>query len=448
MKEKQNLNNLLFNHMKLNLLAFSIIFILFGLFIFQTVSRITYRSIDEELLNAIDKFKIVELNYNIPVFNFNKDSFGNGNYENPFENFGIINERDYYLSRRINNPKIICLLRDSDYKILNKEDLGRNVQAYFENLSFDVNNLNEIYEIKFDSKYYYRAINLKIDSTSNDNEDRYIQLLINVDSEKNLLNSYMQIIISAILFGIVLSIVASYILSKKTLVPIKEIVERQSEFVENVSHELRTPLTIIQAKQELLLKEPDSKIIDKIEDISLSIEETKRLSKLTKDLLLLTRADSKNITIQKEEIEIDRFIENLVKPYIEFAQMQEKEIILDLNFNQVVSADINKLHQLIVILFDNALKYTENGDTITISTYLKDGKCIIDIKDTGIGISDEGLKRVFDRFYREDKARNRETGGAGLGLAIAYSIVEAHNGSIKVFHNKPKGTIFSIKLPR
>ena len=176
MKEKQNLNNLLFNHMKLNLLAFSIIFILFGLFIFQTVSRITYRSIDEELLNAIDKFKIVELNYNIPVFNFNKDSFRN---ENPFENFGIINERDYYLSRRINNPKIICLLRDSDYKILNKEDLGRNVQAYFENLSFDVNNLNEIYEIKFDSKYYYRAINLKIDSTSNDNEDRYIQLLIN-----------------------------------------------------------------------------------------------------------------------------------------------------------------------------------------------------------------------------------------------------------------------------
>ena len=197
-----------------------------------------------------------------------------------------------------------------------------------------------------------------------------------------------------------------------------------------------------------MLQEPDSKIIDKIEDISLTIEETKRISKLTKDLLLLARADSKTMKIKKEEIEVDKFIENFIKPYIELAEMQNKKIILNLNFDNIISIDVNKIHQVLVILLDNALKYTEEKDSVTISTFNKDGKCLIEVKDTGIGISDEGIKRVFDRFYREDKARNRETGGTGLGLAIAFSIIKAHNGTIKASHNKPKGTIFTIRLQK
>lgn len=460
MNEKENLNNQLFKHMKLNIIAFAIIFILFGIFIFQTVSRITYKEIDKELLNAIDEFRIIEYDCQVPIISFNSNLFNNNDESNikrnskynesilGFPRLEIANQRDYFLSRKIRNPKIVFILRDAVYDILNTDDLGIIYDNYFEELTFDSNSLNKIYEITLDGKYHYRAINLKLDYQEDDNQDRYIQLLINVDSERNLLDSYMQIIISATLFGIALSIIASYILSKRTLIPIKETIERQSEFVENVSHELRTPLTIIQAKQELLLQEPKSRIMDKIEDISLTLEETKRLSKLTKDLLILTRADYKNMTIQKEEVEIDKFIENLAKPYIEFAEIQEKKIILDLMFNQIASIDVNKLHQVIVILLDNSLKYTECGDTITISTYLKENKCVIEVKDTGIGISDEGIKRVFDRFYREDKTRNREKGGFGLGLAIAYSVVKAHNGSIKASHNKPKGTIFTIRLPK
>lgn len=437
MNEKDNLNNQLFKHMKFNLIAFAIIFIIFGFFIFETVSRITYKSVDNELLNAIKEFQLIEVEYkentNNPILDY---------YRNKF-----FNQRDYFLAKKINNPKIIYILRDENYKIINNDDLGRNYDDYFDELEFNENNLNKIYEINFNEEYYYRGIDLKIDSTNSDKE-RYVQLFINIDSEKNLLDSYMQIIIYAILFGIMMSIIASFILSKKTLTPIKEIVERQREFVENVSHELRTPLTIIQAQQELLLQEPNSKVIDKTEEISVTLDETKRLSKLTKDLLLLTRADSKTMIINKEEIEIDEFIKNLIKPYNELAVMQEKEILVNLNFNSVVNLDTNKIHQLLVILLDNALKYTESGDQITVSTFLKDNKCIIEVKDTGIGISDDGIKHVFDRFYREDKARNRETGGSGLGLAIAHSIVKAHNGTIKVYHNRPKGTCFIIKFPR
>lgn len=437
MNEKDNLNNQLFKHMKFNLIAFAIIFIMFGIFIYETVSKITYKSVNNELLSAVEEFQLIEVEYkeqtNNPILDY---------YRNKF-----LNQRDYFLAKIINNPKIIYILRDENYDIINIEDLGKNYDDYFDELQFKGNNLNKIYEINFNEEYYYRGIDLKIESTKSDKE-RYVQLFINIDSERNLLDSYMQIIIYATLFGIGMSIIASFILSKTTLTPIKETVERQREFVENVSHELRTPLTIIQAQQELLLQEPTSKIIDKTEEISVTLDETKRLSKLIKDLLLLSRADSKTMIIKKEEIDIDEFLENLIKPYMELATMQKKEILLELKFDKVVSVDTNKIHQLIVILLDNALKYTESGDKITVSTELKDNKCLIKVKDTGIGISENGIKHVFDRFYREDKARNRETGGSGLGLAIAHSIVRAHNGTIKASHNKPKGTCFVVKLPR
>ena len=220
------------------------------------------------------------------------------------------------------------------------------------------------------------------------------------------------------------------------------------EFVQNVSHELRTPLTIIQAKQELLLQEPNSKILDKSEDIVLTLNETKRLSKMVKDLLQLSRADNKKMNLQKESINIDDYIKEIVSPYMEVAEFEEKSIILNLNYKADVKVDTNKIYQLMIILLDNAIKYTETNDKIEICTYQKDNKCVIEVKDTGIGVSEEGLKRIFERFYREDAARNRETGGSGLGLSIANMIVSAHNGTIKVSHNNPKGTVFTIRLPK
>jgi two-component system sensor histidine kinase CiaH len=242
--------------------------------------------------------------------------------------------------------------------------------------------------------------------------------------------------------------IASYVLSKKTLLPIAETINKQTEFVQNASHELRTPLTIIQAKQELLLREPNAKIIDKSEDIVLTLNEAKRLGKLTKDLMLLASAYSNNMELNKENEKIDEIIETTVKPYMEVASLANKEIILDLKYGKTVNIDVSKIEQLLIILLDNALKYTEDGDKIEIATFLKDGKCNIEVRDTGIGISDKGLKEVFNRFYREDRARSRETGGSGLGLSIADTIVKAHNGTIKASHNTPKGTIFTIRLPK
>ena len=245
---------------------------------------------------------------------------------------------------------------------------------------------------------------------------------------------------------IITSAVASYVLSKRTLKPIFMAWEKQNEFVQNAAHELRTPLTIIQAKQQLLLKEPESKIIDKSEDIRLTINETRRLTKLVKELMILATADSNQLQIKKELKDIDELIKEVVTPYMEYAEMQNKELLLELKCNKKINIDINKITQLMVILLDNAIKYTKEGEKIKVNTYYKDGKCTIEVIDEGIGISDEQKKHIFERFYRADKARTRETGGTGLGLAIAQTIVKVHGGTIKVYNNEPKGTKFVIKI--
>lgn len=441
MEEKDELKLKLIKHLIYNITVFITIFLFFGLFVFIMVRNIVYGNVDNELYKS--RKQIIEME-NIKD-DFSSNSFFD-EFDRGFEIFDILEQtRDLNLIRQIVNPDVNIIIRNNNGQIA-REAMGR-IEEYSEEIEFDINNLDKIYELTIAKHYHYRAINVYL-RDSNPEEGRYIQLLINVDSERNLINNYVKILLSALIICLILSIVASYILSKKTLQPLRDNMIKQMEFVQNVSHELRTPLTIIQAKQELLLQEPNSKIIDKSEDIALTLNETKRLSRLVKDLLTISRADNDNMKLQKEDINLDEYITEIARPYIEIAEIEEKEILFNLNYGADIQLDTNKFYQLIVILLDNAIKYTESNDKIEICTYEKDNKCVIEVKDTGIGVSEQGLKRIFERFYREDEARNRETGGTGLGLSIANIIVSSHGGTIKASHNTPKGTIFTIKLPK
>lgn len=442
MNEQDRFKGQIIKHTLYNISAFTIIFLIFGILVFFLVRNITFSSVDLTLKECANLYLETENSIQgLSDYFFRTQGVGKEEFESSINAI-----RDYVLARKITNPKVIVILRDKDKNVLNEEDLGRSYNEYLTQLNFNDKLLDKIYNIRINNTYNYRAMNLKL-YPDTDNL-RYIQLLINVDSENELVSHYFDIITVAILAGITMSIVASYILSKKTLVPIADTLKKQMEFVQNASHELRTPLTIIQAKQELLLEEPDAKIIDKSEEIMLTLNETKRLTKLTKDLMTLARADENKIKLNKEKTDIDELIGELAKPYIEMANLAEKKIILNLQYNGEISIDTSKIYQVLVILLDNAIKYTEKGDTIELLTYSKDGKFTLEVRDTGIGISDEAITHIFDRFYREDKARNRETGGSGLGLSIADVIVKAHNGTIKASHNKPKGTVFTIKLPK
>lgn len=444
MNEEKVIKKQLAKNMLFNFIAFAVIFSVLGIIIYSQFRVSLYSSADKELLNTQNRTGIMrritknDENNTRNIERLTPPSISENNRMiHPEGEIGSNKNEETTI-----NPRLVYIYRNKDGNIVGNYNLLSDNDS-FKTLEFDLNNIDKVYEITVNGQYKYRAINRKIEQIG---ETSYLQILINVDAENAIVDSFRLNLIICIIISMILSVVASYVLSRKTLRPIIVSWNKQTEFVQNASHELRTPLTIIQAKQELLLDEPQAKIIDKAEEINTSLSEIRRMARLVKDLMQLAKADSNKIELNKELTDIDKLISEITKPFIEMAEVQNKKFKLDLRFNKKINIDINKIHQVLVIILDNSLKYTETNDEITVETFEKDSKCIINVKDTGIGISDEGLKHIFDRFYREDKARSRQTGGSGLGLSIASHIVELHGGSIKALHNGKKGTIIEIKL--
>lgn len=415
--------------MVLNLIAFTVIFSIFGVLIFSQVQRTVFSDTDQELLRFKEK---LESNQREMMSPFGEEKFTSPPPE----------ERH----RGDLNPRIMMLSWNKDMEMINQDQISTLFyETYLGNYQPDVKTVDRITSITINDNYHFRF--LLFEDTNENDEIAYIQLLINFDAEQNILDNFGKLLIISSTIFIVLSITASYLLSKKMMAPIIQSWNKQAEFVENASHELRTPLTIIQNKLELLLTVPQEKIMNKFENIALSLSETRRLSKLTSDLLTLARADSAETQLVKQSFELDPFVQQVCAPYIEIADSQDKHFWLNLQANTMIKADEVRLHQLLVILLDNALKYTLEQDSIGVRTYVEAQKVVLEVSDTGIGIKEENLENVFERFYREDKARSRDTGGTGLGLSIAQWIVQQHNGTISVSRNKQKGTIFTVKIP-
>lgn len=411
--------------MVLNLISFTVIFTIFGLIIFSQVQHTLFTKTDEELLMIKERMV--------------NDTPNDTRIPPP-------NDKGSRQNERPKNPRIMVIKWNENDKIVNQDEIGTLFyDDYLEEYKLDKTNLNNITNTDVNNLYPFRYL-LFEDANDND-EVAYIQLMINIDAEQNILNNFSKLLILCSSIFILLSISASYFLSKKMMKPIIHSWNKQAEFVENASHELRTPLTIIQNKLELMLTTPHEKIANKFENIALSLSETRRLSKLTTDLLTLARADSAETQLEKKNLHVDSFVQSVCTPYIEIAESQDKHFWLKLNCDMMMNADETRFHQLLVILLDNALKYTGEHDSIGVKTYEQDHKVVLEISDTGIGIKDENIPYIFDRFYREDKARTRESGGIGLGLSIAQWIVSAHGGSIKVSPNETAGTTFKIKLP-
>lgn len=420
MSEDEKIKKQIIKNMVLNIIVFSLIFYILGVLIYSQFTQSIYLSADNELLDAINLIKSKQ------------QELSNRFLKNDVAISIITNEQ---------NPRLIYIVRNEKGAVLDEYENLIHFRKAFLNIYFDKNNTNEIYEVSIANTYSYRAISYKLD------DERYLQVLINVDAEKVIAERFLKALTITLITGAVLIILASFILSKKSLKPIVISWKRQSKFVQDASHELRTPLAIIQTKQENLLKNPDSQIIDNAEDISITLKETKRLTKLIKELMELAKSDSNQLTLNKEKFNLDEEIQTITKLYKEVAEVQEKKLVLDLNYNENIVADLNKVKELVVILLDNGIKYTEKADEIKVKTYKKDSKCVIEVIDTGIGISKEAQKHVFERFYREEKSRTRESGGMGLGLSIAYNIVKSHKGNIKIDNNIPKGTKVIVRFP-
>lgn len=219
----------------------------------------------------------------------------------------------------------------------------------------------------------------------------------------------------------------------------------RSEFVGNVSHELRTPLTSIKGFVETLL---DGAMEDRVlcrRFLSIIDTETERLSRLIDDLLTLSSIESKECMIQPKAVCIVRSIRsvmNIFGPQISEKQLHVEFIYPPKGF--LIFADENLLGQVLINLLDNAIKYTPRKGKIVIRCRRQDTRILIAFTDTGVGIPHDSIPRVFERFYRVDKARSRDQGGTGLGLAIVKHIVESHGGDVFVESDIGKGSTFGV----
>ena len=221
-------------------------------------------------------------------------------------------------------------------------------------------------------------------------------------------------------------------------------------FVSNVSHELRTPLTSVKSYLEAL---DEGALYDPVapDFIKVSLDETNRMMRMVTDLLHLSRIDNATTQLDVELINFTAFITFILNRFDKMrSQDDEKkyELVRDYSINSVwIEIDTDKMTQVIDNILNNAIKYSPDGGKITVSMKTTDDQMILSIKDQGLGIPKQDLPKIFDRFYRVDRARSRAQGGTGLGLAIAKEIIKQHNGFIWAKSEYGKGSTFTIVLP-
>jgi two-component system sensor histidine kinase CiaH len=247
--------------------------------------------------------------------------------------------------------------------------------------------------------------------------------------------------------GAVLAILAGFYLAGRALIPIRLSWNKQQRFVADASHELRTPLAVMQTNTEMLLRYPKHTIEEESEYISVILKELRRMISLVSDLLTLARSESNQLQIKHHSFLLDQTINEMLEHYCLFAEMNNINIYSTIEKQIPFFGDEERIRQLLVILLDNAIKYTPEQGEITVTCRQQRRFAEISIKDTGVGISKQDLPLIFDRFYRGDKVRSRSEGGYGLGLSIAKWIVEAHKGKIRVESDPGIGTHFFLIFP-
>lgn len=248
---------------------------------------------------------------------------------------------------------------------------------------------------------------------------------------------------------IMLAAGGGYYMAAKNIKPLEILFAREHEFAADASHELRTPLTVLNLGVESLQNDDESKLSGFAQEVLRDMQhETKYMSRLIEALLTLARGDEENTPLARAKVDLTEVavkVCNKMRPLaakkglgLEYAAGDAPQVF--------ILGDKNKMEQLLIIFIDNAIKYSESG-TITVTVDADSMHAVIKVMDEGIGISEGDAQKIFERFYRVDKARSRAAGGFGLGLNIARIIVVRHGGTVSVKPRSPHGSIFTVRLP-
>lgn len=223
--------------------------------------------------------------------------------------------------------------------------------------------------------------------------------------------------------------------------------QRITRFTADASHELRSPVSVMRASAELALRKTRSET-EYREALAQILREAEKVSQLIEQLLVLARADSGSAVLPMSPTDLGEMVHSACSQAGQMAATKGLTLSEHLpEHSPVVRGDAASLERLFLILLDNAVKYTPAGGRIDVKLFTDNGSAIAEVHDTGMGIAQEDIPHIFDRFYRADRVRSRELGGAGLGLAIGRWIAEAHGGEISLRSEPSKGSIFQVRLP-
>lgn len=380
------INKKVFNKTKSSLIKINIavvlsFLILFSIFIYTYFKGVTYKSIDNKLNNELESI-VIQLTRQSMVYPVTKYP----------SNMIYVYKRDRVMYYTPQN-------------------------GYFSDVLPNryTNKLNDIFTFS-ENGYTFRELNVEID-------EYQIQIIRNIDSEISSLRQLIFVFIIGILISLIITYYLAVYLTKKALIPIETAWNNQAKFIQDASHELRTPISIISSKLERMLKHPNSTISDEVETIADAMSEIRRSKKMISDLLSLTKEEAitkLNIT----EVNIKNFIKDICVDYVDIADIQEKRFEMNFDLkNETIFTDENKLRQLLLIFIDNAFKYTKENDFIAININQKDNVYTeISIIDSGVGIKQEDIPYIFDRFFRSENVRDKDIDGSGIGLSIAKMI--------------------------
>lgn len=229
---------------------------------------------------------------------------------------------------------------------------------------------------------------------------------------------------------------------------IRRLERMRSEFVANVSHELKTPITAIKGFAETLIAGAVDDAETSRSFLQIIFDESDRLNRLIGDILELSKIESRRVPLYFSPVNMDIFMDKTLKLLEAEASRKVIELKMDLEAGLYMEADEDRLRQIVMNLLSNGINYTPEGGRVTVKMEgINEDHIRIRISDTGIGIPKKDLPRIFERFYRVDKARSRSSGGTGLGLSIVKHLIELHKGTISVTSEVGRGTTFIIELP-
>ena len=273
---------------------------------------------------------------------------------------------------------------------------------------------------------------------------RYVRVYINVGAEEAL---RLRITLFCVAFFVIVFAIQSligYFGGVKQTKPFIRALERNNRLIADISHEFNTPLAIVNSDISRTLEKPEAKVKDVSEQLVSALNETQRLKRMIKELLILSASDAQKLDLKFENTDISAILKQLVEPFSMMAELDGKTFVDEVDDGVTAVVDTDKFRQITIALLDNAMKYTSEGESVTLSLRRKGGKIVLGVFDTGKGVPEEDMVRIFERFYRTDDSRNGKTGGAGLGLAIVKEIVSNMGAKLYVHANKPKG--FAVEV--